>query len=129
MNWLLNAFLEVVPFNPASPPHQEVVNALGTVENIIWIIINVLLGLLGVAAALFFVWIGFKLAKAEDESKRKEAKKQMLFAIIAVLGVVILIVLWNTVILNAMTNVTTFCRMPNGNLVEGSVTNGVCTPR
>ena len=97
-------------------PTYQIYRAMTTLNEVIWILINVVLGLLGVAAALFFVWIGFKLARAEDESKRKEAKKQMLFAVVAILGVIILIVLWNTVLLDALSTTRQVCIPGGGNV-------------
>ena len=85
--------------------NDAVGDALDETTRIIMIVLNAFLGLMGVLAALFFVWVGFKLAKAEDESKRKEAKKQMLFAIVAIIGVVVLIVLWNVAIVPAINNI------------------------
>ena len=106
MNWL---------FDMWGMTNDNVTRALDETTRIIMIILNAFLGLLGLAAALFFVWVGFKLAKAEDESKRKEAKKQMLFAIVAIIGVVVLIVLWNLVIVPAINSAETPdpCAGPN----------------
>ena len=100
--------------NRCDDPTDPLCRAVGEMEGWILIVVNSVLGLLGLFAALFFVWIGFKLAKAEDEGKRKEAKKQMIFAIVAVLGIVILIVLWNTVIVDAINTARTAGNCPSG---------------
>lgn len=55
------------------------------------------LAIIGVIVIGIALWIGFRMATAEDESKRKEAKKQLLWAIIGLIGVVLLIVLWTQV--------------------------------
>ena len=125
MNWMMNLWTSFGEGGGTVP--TELQTGLSTLNLIIFAIINVILGLLGVAAALFFVWIGFKLARAEDESKRKEAKKQMLFAIIAVLGVVVLIVLWNTVLLNALQTTQTRCFV-DGNWTDVCPTPGTSAP-
>lgn len=62
------------------------------------IVVNAIIGLLGIAAVLFIIWVGFKMARADDDSKRQNAKKQLIFAIIGVLVIVFLLIMWNGVI-------------------------------
>jgi len=57
------------------------------------IVFGIFLGLAGFFAIGFAIWVGFKLASAEDEGKRKEAKKQLLWSIIAVVAVIVLAVI------------------------------------
>jgi len=66
----------------------------------IQIVMTSLLALLGMAAIVFAIYVGFRLASAEDEGKRKEAKKQLLWTIIAVIAVVLLIVVFSILIGN-----------------------------
>lgn len=56
----------------------------------------VLLGLVGAGAIVFAIWVGFRLAKAEDEGKRKEAKQQLMWSLIAVAAVAVMFVLFTT---------------------------------
>ena len=42
----------------------------------------------------FAIWVGIKLAKAEDEGKRKEAKQQLLWALVAAIGAVLMLVIF-----------------------------------
>jgi len=49
-----------------------------------------MLAIMAAAAIVFAIWVGFRLAKAEDEGKRKEAKQQLLWSIIAVVATVAL---------------------------------------
>jgi len=84
----------------ASDPYLGYVeDSVSHVVTIINIVMNTLMGLFSALAFLFLIYIGFRLAKAEDESKRKEAKKQMIYTIVAIVGVIVLIVLFNLVIL------------------------------
>jgi len=69
---------------------------------VLYIVVNAFMGLAGVIAVLLFIWIGYRLAKAEDESKRREAKKQMIWAVIATFAIVVFIALWNTIIVDMM---------------------------
>ena len=78
---------------------QPVYDSVNHVVTVINIVMNTLMGLFSALAFLFLIYIGFRLAKAEDESKRKEAKKQMIYTIVAIVGVIVLIVLFNVVIL------------------------------
>jgi len=78
--------------------NHDVYYATSHVVTIINIVMNTLMGLFSALAFLFLIYIGFRLAKAEDESKRKEAKKQMIYTIVAIVGVIVLIVLFNVVI-------------------------------
>jgi len=87
--------------NPgAGMTHNHVHEAAAGVANIIRVVISAFLGLFGLLAVLFFIYVGFRLAKAEDESKRKEAKKQMIYTLVAIVGIVILIVIFNVTIMN-----------------------------
>ena len=49
-----------------------------------------IMALLAMAAIIFAIYVGFRLAKAEDEGKRKEAKQQLLWSIIAVIAAIAL---------------------------------------
>ena len=48
-------------------------------------IVNPILIVVGTMGALLAIWLGVRLALAQDESKRKEAKAQLIFALIAVI--------------------------------------------
>ena len=85
--------------NPGPPTLDTPVQLAGNVATIIQGVVSAFLGLFTLLGVLFMIYIGFRLAKAEDESKRKEAKKQMIYTIVAIIGVVVLIVLFNTVIM------------------------------
>ena len=69
-------------------------NVIETVQ----IIFNILLGLGLVVAIVFAVFVGFRLASAEDEGKRKEAKKQLLWTIVAIFAIALLILILNILV-------------------------------
>ena len=89
----MEARVEVAPLN--NPP---AVNALNQVITTVQTIFNTILGLLAIGGIVLAVWIGFRLASAEDEGKRKEAKKQLLWAIVAIFGIAVLILVFNLLI-------------------------------
>jgi len=59
---------------------------------------SALLSLATTAAMLFAVWLGFKLATAEGDDKRKQAKNQLLWTVIAVAASIVLVVVINTIV-------------------------------
>ncbi len=56
-------------------------------DNLIWPITIIAF----IAGAIWIIWLGVKLAKAEDDSKQKEAKKALINVAIALVSVLVLI--------------------------------------
>jgi len=54
-------------------------------------VVNPIFIVIGSLGALFAIWLGVRLATAQDESKRKEAKSQLVFALIAVIMIFALV--------------------------------------
>jgi len=79
----------VVPMVPDTEPIERIGREL---RDALQIVFGIVLGLMGFFAIGFAIWVGFRLASAEDEGKRKEAKKQLLWSIIAVVAIVVLII-------------------------------------
>ena len=73
-------------------------DALDQVVETVQAIFNIILGLGLVVAIVFAIYVGFRLASAEDEGKRKEAKKQMLWTIVAIFAVALLILVLNILV-------------------------------
>lgn len=63
-------------------------SAIGTVEMVLWIII----GVVGLAAVVYAIYLGIQLARAEDQSKRDEAKKHLITVLIAIVVTLVLVV-------------------------------------
>jgi len=59
--------------------------------------VNPLLIVIGAMGAIFAIWLGVRLAIAQDESKRKEAKSQLIWSLIAVVIVFAVIAIVTTV--------------------------------
>ena len=66
-----------------------VATACTWVTNIVWI----LFGVVGLAGVIYAIYLGIQLARAEDQSKRDDAKKHMITVIIA-LGVTLVLVVF-----------------------------------
>ena len=69
--------------------NEAVTKALDWVTNGVWI----LFGLVGLAGVIYSIYLGIQLARAEDQSKRDDAKKHLTTVIIA-LGVTLLLVVF-----------------------------------
>lgn len=52
-----------------------------------------LLAMIAVAGIILAIWIAIRLAKAEDDGKRKEAKAQLVWAIVGVLAAIVIAVI------------------------------------
>ncbi|MCL2846464.1 MAG: hypothetical protein FWE38_02115 [Firmicutes bacterium] len=102
-NLMAKMAMRVADIQPVEGAGGSASEVVGNVVTVVQTVFNVLLGLLGMAALVFAIYIGFKLASAEDEGKRKEAKKQLLWTIIAVIAVVLLIVIFN-ILIGAISN-------------------------
>ena len=57
------------------------------------------LSLITVGVVGLAIYIGFKMATASDDSKRKDAKRQLIFAVLGVVAIVVVIVLWSNVVM------------------------------
>ena len=63
---------------------DPVTNINRTVANQVWRIAWPILTTLIALGVLLAIWIGIRLATAQDEGKRREAKTQLIYAIIAI---------------------------------------------
>ena len=73
----------------------------GALEQVNEILSGIFTGIIIVGAAcllVYAVYIAFKLAKAEDDGKRKEAKNHLMWAIIGLVAAITLVGLINTVL-------------------------------
>lgn len=63
-------------------------SAISTVETILWILV----GIVGLAGIVYAIYLGIQLARAEDQSKRDDAKKHLITVLIALVVTLVLIV-------------------------------------
>ena len=59
------------------------------------IVLYIILGIVGAAGAIYAIYLGIQLARADEQSKRDEAKKHLITVLIAVAVTVVLIVFFN----------------------------------
>lgn len=69
---------------------------LGDVFNILSIVLWVVLGIVGAVGAIYAVYAGIRLARADEQSKRDEAKKHLIYIAVAVGVTLVLILFFNT---------------------------------
>ena len=62
--------------------------AVDTISTILWIII----GVVGLAAVVYAIYLGFNLARASEQGKRDEAKKHLITVIIAIVVTLALVI-------------------------------------
>lgn len=63
-------------------------SVVSTIELVLWIII----GVVGLAAVVYAVYLGFQLARASEQGKRDEAKKHLITVIIAIVVTLVLVI-------------------------------------
>ena len=66
----------------SSEKDANTIELLNKVFNIISIMLWVALGVVGALGAIYAIWLGIKLARADEDSKRDEAKKHLLYVLI-----------------------------------------------
>lgn len=69
---------------------------LQNVFNILSIVLWVVLGIVGAIGAIYAVYAGIRLARADEKSKRDEAKKHLIYIAVAVGVTLVLILFFNT---------------------------------
>ena len=83
MNWdsYFGKFMEGDALNAAT-------KAVDTIETVLWIMI----GVVGLAAVIYAIYLGFNLARASEQGKRDEAKKHLITVIIAIVVTLALVI-------------------------------------
>ena len=59
------------------------------------IVLYVIMGLVGAAGAIYAIYLGIQLARADEQSKREEAKKHLITVLIAIAVTIVLVVFFN----------------------------------
>ncbi|MDR0462200.1 MAG: pilin [Christensenellaceae bacterium] len=74
---------------------QEV---LKTVGGAVDIATAVFLAICASMIVFFAIWVGFNFAKATDDAKRAQAKSQLIYSIVGLVGITVMITLFTTVL-------------------------------
>ena len=68
--------------------YDAAASVVSTIELVLWIII----GIVGLAAVVYAVYLGFNLARASEQGKRDEAKKHLITVIISIVVTLVLVI-------------------------------------
>lgn len=68
---------------------------MGNIFGTISIVLYVIMGIVGAAGAVYAIYLGVQLARAEDQGKRDDAKKHLITVLIAVAVTIVLILFFN----------------------------------
>ena len=69
-------------------------NLLDTMSQVLWIA----MALVGAAGAIYAIYVGIKMARAESAEQREEGKKRLINIIVSIIVVIVLIVVFNTLV-------------------------------
>ena len=69
---------------------------LEQVFGIISIVLWVALGIVGAVGAVYAIYLGFQLARADEQGKRDDAKKHLITVVIAIGVTIALVLIFNT---------------------------------
>ena len=72
---------------------NSIATLIGNIAQPLRIAVVAVLALMAAAAVVFAIYVAFRLAKAEDDGKRKEAKQQLLWSVVAVVAAIGIFVL------------------------------------
>jgi len=81
-------------FKDSTDAQTAATKTMSIVSLVLWIVLAVV----GVAGVIYSIYLGVKLARAEDQSKRDEAKKHLITVVIAIVVTLVLVVFFNTVL-------------------------------
>ena len=75
-------------FGEGTDAYNAANEAINIVTTVLWIIV----GVVGLAGVIYAIYLGIQLARAEDQSKRDDAKKHLITVLIALVVTLVLIV-------------------------------------
>ena len=77
---------------------QTKIEAANSVMNVVQMVLWIVLAIVGAAGIIYSIYLGVRLATAEDQGKRDEAKKHLITVIIAIVVTLVLVVFFNTIL-------------------------------
>lgn len=95
---------DIVDYIENNQGNVDFASWLPTLLNSLSIVLWVLLVLVGAAGAIYALYVGIKMARADSQEARDENKKRLINIIVSIVVVVVLILFFNTflpMILNA----------------------------
>lgn len=77
------------------PPDDKTYGWMGQIFGVTSTVLYIIMGLVGAAGAIYAIYLGIQLARAEDQSKRDDAKKHLITVLIAVAVTIVLVLFFN----------------------------------
>ena len=106
--FLYQHYLECLPTGSILPPFPEVGDenlrtVLGSIRHYVALVSTIFIAFCGLLFVLYAIWIGWKFAKAQEDGARKNAKSQLLYAIIGILCISVVVTLTQFVLATPVT--------------------------
>ena len=99
---LLTGWTSIFPETPATDQQGNIYGDktyqyywVGDVFGPISIVMYILMGLVGAAGAVYAIYLGIQLARADEQGKRDEAKKHLITVLIAVAVTIVFVIFFN----------------------------------
>ena len=77
------------------PADNETYGWMGDIFGTISIVLYIIMGLVGAAGAVYAIYLGIQLARADEQGKRDDAKKHLITVLIAVAVTIVLVLFFN----------------------------------
>ena len=77
------------------PETNEKYKWMGQIFGTISIVLYIIMGIVGAAGAIYAIYLGIQLARADEQSKRDDAKKHLITVLIAVAVTIVLVLFFN----------------------------------
>ena len=77
------------------PETNEKYKWMGQIFGTISIVLYIIMGIIGAAGAIYAIYLGIQLARADEQSKRDDAKKHLITVLIAVAVTIVLVLFFN----------------------------------
>ena len=77
------------------PADDETYGWMGQIFGTISIVLYIIMGIVGAAGAIYAIYLGIQLARADEQSKRDDAKKHLITVLIAVAVTIVLVLFFN----------------------------------
>ncbi|MDR0462201.1 MAG: pilin [Christensenellaceae bacterium] len=77
---------------------DPVVRTMNTIGNAVDIAVVVFMAICASLIVFYAIWVGFNFAKATDDAKRAQAKSQLIYSIIGLVGITVISTLFGTVL-------------------------------
>ena len=97
MNKLLSIFSSLLYNWNQNPWTDDKYSWIGSLYGVLTPILYAIMGVIGAAGTVYAIVLGVQLARADDQSKRDEAKKRLITVLVAVAVTIVLVLFFNEI--------------------------------